>query len=362
MKMASQLSIRCGGRPIVEDREPVTEIVIYQTHDQRTRVQVRLESGTVWLTQSELAELFQTTSQNITAHLRDIYAQGELREEATCKQFLQVRREGDRQVRRRLKHYNLNAVIALGYRVRSVRGTQFRQWATERLHEYVVKGFTMDDERLKDPSAKDYFDELLTRIREIRASEKRFYQKVRDLYVTAVDYDGRSGAAKLFFSKVQNKMLWAVTRHTTAELIADRADPTLVNMGLQSWSGSRARKHDAGVAKNYLLGPEIEELDRIVVMYLDYAEDQARRRNTITMRQWEEKLDSFLSFNERELLTHAGNVSAELTERLAAERYEQFDSQRKELSKREADTDDLMEIEALQQRSAPRPQVGDFKP
>ena len=333
-----------------EEREPATEIVIYQTPDQRTRIHVRLASGTVWLTQAELAELFQTTPQNVTMHLRTIYAEGELQDEATCKQFLQVRREGAREVQRRLKHYNLDAVIALGYRVRSARGTQFRQWATERLHEYVVKGFTMDDERLKEPDAKDYFDELLARIREIRASEKRFYQKVRDLFTTAVDYDGTSDEARLFFSKVQNKMLWAVTTHTAAELISERADPSQSNMGLQTWSGARVRAQDVTVAKNYLQRPEIEELDRIVVMYLDFAEEQVRRRKTTTMREWEERLDAFLTFNERELLTHAGKVRAEVAERLARERYSSFEAQRK-LAERDADdAEDLRAIESLQHR------------
>ena len=234
--------------------------------------------------------------------------------------------------------------------MRSARGTQFRQWATERLHEYVVKGFTMDDERLKEPDAKDYFDELLARIREIRASEKRFYQKVRDLFTTAVDYDGTSDEARRFFSKVQNKMLWAVTTHTAAELISERADPSQSNMGLQTWSGARVRAQDVTVAKNYLQRPEIEELDRIVVMYLDFAEEQVRRRKTTTMREWEERLDAFLTFNERELLTHAGKVRAEVAERLARERYSSFEAQRK-LAERDADdAEDLRAIESLQHR------------
>lgn len=330
--------------------EPKSEVILYQTDDHVTRVQVRLEGNTAWMTQADIADLFQTTTQNITLHLKAIYAEGELREVATCKSYLQVRQEGARQVRRTLKSYNLDAILAVGYRVRSPRGTQFRQWATERLREYLVKGFTMDDARLKEPGGWDYFDELLARIREIRASEKRFYQKVRDLYATAVDYDGKNEAAQLFFSKVQNKMLWAVTGRTAAELIAGRANPALPNMGLQSWTGSRVRKQDTTVAKNYLRRKEIEELDRIVVMYLDFAEDQARRRKTMTMREWEDKLDTFLAFNERELLTHAGKVRAEVAEKLALDRYATFDAQRRLLARDEADAEDLKAIESLQKR------------
>jgi hypothetical protein len=335
-----------------------SEIVLYQTEDQLTRIQVRLEGGTVWLTQSQIAELFQTTPQNVTLHLKAIYRDGELEPEATCKDYLQVRGEGERHVRRSLKHYNLDAILAVGYRVRSARGTQFRQWATTRLREYLVKGFVLDDVRLKEPGGLDYFDELLVRIREIRASEKRFYQKVRDLYATAVDYDSRSEQAQLFFKKVQNKMLWAVTGQTAAELIAGRSNPALPNMGLQSWSGGRVRKHDVVVAKNYLRRPEIEELDRIVVMYLDYAEDQARRRKAMTMADWEEKLNSFLRFNERNLLSHAGKVRAEVAEDLALERFGRFDAQRRVHELEAADAEDLKAIEALQKRLPGKPKSG----
>ena len=332
------------------EEEPTSEIVLYRTDDLGTHIQVRLEGGTVWLTQAQMAELFETTSQNITQHLRAVYSEGELDSKATCKGRLQVRREGERTVRRTIQYYNLEAILAVGFRVRSPRGTQFRQWATQRLQEYLVKGFVLDDARLKVPGGWDYFDELLARIREIRASEKRFYQKVRDLYATAVDYDSRSQAAQVFFKKVQNKMLWAVTGQTAAELIADRSDPALPNMGLQTWTGSRVRKQDTTVAKNYLLRPELEELDRIVVMYLDFAEDQARRRQAMTMRDWEARLDSFLTFNERDLLTHAGKVSAEVAERLAQERYSLFDARRRLQERADADSEDLKAIETLQRR------------
>lgn len=333
-----------------------SEIVLYQTEDQQTRIQVRLDGGTVWLTQAQLADLFQTTPQNITLHLRAIYAEMELDEQATCKEYLQVREEGARTVRRSLRHYNLDAILAVGYRVRSARGVQFRQWATARLREFLIKGFTLDDERLKEPGGRDYFDELLARIREIRASEKRFYQKVRDLYATAVDYEPRSEQAQIFFKKVQNKMLWAVTGRTAAELIAGRSDAALPNMGLQTWSGVHVRKHDVTVAKNYLGEREIEELDRIVVMYLDFAEDQARRRKVMTMAQWEERLDAFLRFNERDLLTHAGKVSAEVAARLARERFETFDEQRRTQEQFEANEDDRRAIETLRERLPPAPE------
>ncbi len=326
------------------------ELILYTTEDGAASVRLRAEGGSVWITQAEMAALFQTTPQNITLHVKAIYAEGELQPEATCKEHLQVRQEGGRQVRRALKHYNLDMILAVGYRVRSLRGTQFRQWATTHLREYLVKGFVMDDERLKEPGGWDYFDELLERIRDIRASEKRFYQKVRDIYATAVDYDPKSEAARLFFKKVQNKMLWAVTGHTAAELISGRANPALPNMGLTSFKGSRVRQGDVTVAKNYLQQPEIDELNRIVVMYLDYAEDMARRRKTMTMREWEDKLDAFLQFNERDVLTHAGKISAQVAERLALERYAEFDARRREAERLAADAEDVRALEQIERQ------------
>lgn len=326
------------------------ELILYTTEDGAASVRLRAEGGSVWITQAEMAALFQTTPQNITLHVKAIYAEGELQPEATCKEHLQVRQEGGRQVRRALKHYNLDMILAVGYRVRSLRGTQFRQWATAHLREYLVKGFVMDDERLKEPGGWDYFDELLERIRDIRASEKRFYQKVRDIYATAVDYDPKSEAAQLFFKKVQNKMLWAITGHTAAELISDRANPALPNMGLTSFKGSRVRQGDVTVAKNYLQQPEIDELNRIVVMYLDYAEDMARRRKTMTMREWEDKLDAFLQFNERDVLTHAGKISAQVAERLALERYAEFDARRREAERLAADAEDVRALEQIERQ------------
>ncbi|MBK7898552.1 MAG: virulence RhuM family protein [Azonexus sp.] len=326
------------------------ELILYTAEDGSVAVQLRAEGGTVWLTQAEIASLFDTTPQNITQHTKAIYAEGELTEGATCKELLQVRQEGGRAVNRTLKHYNLDMILAVGYRVRSLRGTQFRQWATTHLREYLVKGFVMDDARLKEPGGWDYFNELLARIRDIRASEKRFYQKIRDIYATAADYDSKSEAAQLFFKKVQNKMLWAVTGHTAAEIVVERSDPALPNMGLTTWQGGRVRKQDVTIAKNYLNGDEIEALDRIVVMYLDYAEDQAARRKTVTMQEWAEKLDAFLSFNERDVLTHAGKLRADVAERLALERYESFDAARREAARLAADAEDVAALEQMERK------------
>jgi hypothetical protein len=331
------------------------ELILYTAEDGSAAIQLRAEDGTVWLTQAEIATLFDTSKQNVSLHIKNIIAEGELAAAATVKESLTVQTEGKRQVRRSNLRYNLDMILAVGYRVRSPRGTQFRQWATTHLHEYLVKGFVMDDARLKEPGGWDYFDELLARIRDIRASEKRFYQKIRDIYATAVDYDSKSEAAQLFFKKVQNKMLWAVTGQTAPELIAGRADPALPNMGLTSWAGSRVRKQDVTIAKNYLNRDEIEALDRIVVMYLDYAEDQARRRRTLTMRDWEDKLDAFLLFNEREVLTHAGKLRAEVAEKPALERYEHFDAARREAERLAADAEDLAALEQTERRLEGKP-------
>lgn len=325
------------------------ELILYTAEDGKVEIQLRAEGGTVWITQAEMAALFQTTPQNITLHVKAIYAEGELLPEATCKEHLQVRQEAARQVKRSLKHYNLDMILAVGYRVRSLRGTQFRQWATANLREYLVKGFVLDDARLREPGGWDYFDELLARIRTIRASEKRFYQKIRDIYATAVDYDPKSDYAQLFFKKVQNKMLWAITGHTAAELIAERSNAAQPNMGLTTWRGVRVSKQDVAIAKNYLAKEEIEKLDRIVVMYLDYAEDQVQRRKTVTMQEWADKLDAFLSFNERDVLTHAGKLRADVAEKLALERYETFDAARREAARLAADAEDVAALERIEQ-------------
>ncbi len=342
--------------------QPGGEILLYQTEDGRTRIECRFENETLWLTQAQIAELFQTTPQNITLHLKAIYTEGEQSEEATCKSYLQVRPEGGRRVQRQVRHYRLEVVLAVGFRVRSHRGTQFRQWATARLQEYLLKGFVMDDERLKNPpgpGTPDYFDELLERIRDIRASEKRMYLKVRDIFVLAADYRPDDAETLKFFQIIQNKLHWAATGKTAAELIAGRVDHTKPNMGLTSWKGAKVRKPDVTIAKNYLREGEIQELNRIVTMYLDYAEDQARRRNVLYMRDWREKLDAFLQFNERDILANAGKVAKEVADRLALEQYEKFATRRLAV---EAKADEQAFEEAVKKLPAKRPRKKTGKP
>ncbi|MBI2399180.1 MAG: virulence RhuM family protein [Xanthomonadales bacterium] len=292
-----------------------SEIILYQTEDGRTRVQCRFEDETLWLTQVQIAELFQTSVPNINLHLKAIYAEGELAAEATIKSHLMVRLEGARQVSRPVLHYSLPVILAVGFRVRSHRGTQFRQWATARLGEYLVKGFTMDDERLKNPPGKghkDYFDELLERIRDIRSSERRFYQKVLDIYATSVDYTPDAEQSQRFFATVQNKMHWATHGHTAAEVIVERVDAAKPFMGLQSTRpGGVVRRDDVGIAKNYLTEDELQVLNRIVNLYIEYAELQALERKAMTMQDWITKLDEFLKISGRQLLDHAGKISAE---------------------------------------------------
>lgn len=323
---------------------PATEVILYQTEDGRTRVQVRVEEGTVWLSQAALAELYQSTKQNISLHIRNIFEEGELDPSATVKSYLTVQTEGTRQVRRAIEHYNLDVILAVGYRVRSHRGTQFRRWATERLREYLVKGFVLDDERLKAGrgAGPDYFDELLERIRDIRASEKRFYEKLRDLWTLAIDYDPKNEQTRTFFQVVQNKMHFATSGKTAAEIIAERADASKPNMGLTTWKGAKVRKGDVAIAKNYLNEEEIQSLNRIVTMYLDYAEEQAKRRHPLYMKDWQEKLDAFLRFNDRDVLENAGTVSMEVAKRLAEEAYETF--HRRRLAAEASGADELDEV------------------
>ena len=298
----------------MSDGQPVEpkgagEVVLYATEDGQAQVFLRAEGGTVWLSQAELAALFQTTKQNISLHIRNVLAEGELLAGATVKDHLTVQTEGKRQVRRSVQFYSLDMILAVGYRVKSPRGTQFRQWATAHLREYLVKGFVLDDERMKDPQGWDYFDELLQRIRDIRASEKRFYQKVRDLFALSTDYKDDADAAGLFFAEVQNKMLYAVTQRTAAEIIVQRADASQPNMALTAWKANRVRKTDVVVAKNYLDAKEIEELNRIASMFLDYAEDRAQQRKDLRMNDWRDYVSRFVAFNERPLLQGAGKVT-----------------------------------------------------
>ena len=324
-----------------------SELILYQTEDGLAQISLTAIDGTVWLTQDEIADLFDKGRSTIAEHIQNIFSEGELDENSVCRNFRRTAEDGKNYS---VLHYNLNMILAVGFRVRSPRGTQFRRWANTFWKEYLIKGFAMDDERLKQSEKWDYFDELLARIRDIRASEKRFYQKVRDLYTTAVDYDKTSEQAQLFFKKVQNKMLWAVTGQTAAELIAERSDPSQANMGLTSFKGTIIRKDDIGTAKNYLKKDEIDELNRIVTMYLDYAEDRAKRRKTTRMKDWADKLDVFLEFNERNLLTHAGRLSMEVAKKLAAERYVEFDAKRKKAEALAADAEDIKVLEAFEKK------------
>jgi len=321
-----------------------SNFVLYQTDDGQTRIEVRLQDESVWLAQATLTELFQTSKQNISLHLKNIFAEGELAEDRVVKEYLTTAADGKQY---RTKHYNLEAIIAIGYRVKSHRGTQFRRWATERLNEYLVKGFTMDDARLKQVAniGSDYFDEMLERIRDIRSSEKRFYQKIRDIYKLAVDYDPQAEATLEFFKIVQNKLHFAISGKTAAELIADRADAGQPNMGLTAWKGAKVRKGDVTVAKNYLNNEEMDGLNRIVGMYLDYAEDQAKRHRQVFMRDWRTKLDAFLQFNERDILTNAGTVSKAVADQLALEQYEKFNQHRLTM---EAEQETLLDDAELQ--------------
>ncbi len=335
-----------------------SSLLLYTTPDGKEEIEVRLENDTVWLTQASISELFQTTPQNITMHIKEIYSEGEMSESSTCKENLHVQMEGRREVSRKKKFYNLEVIIAVGYRVRSHRGTQFRRWATERLNEYMVKGFTMNDKRLKsvDNIGSDYFDEMLERIRDIRSSEKRFYQKIRDIYKLAVDYDPKAEETLEFFKIVQNKLHFAVSGKTAAELISERADAGRENMGLTSWKGEKVRKNDVTIAKNYLNEEELTNLNRIVTMYLDYAEDQARRHRQIFMRNWREKLDAFLKFNEWDILRNAGKISKEVADALALEQYEIFHHHRLTGEARQESLDDDNALKAIEEKITKRPE------
>ncbi|PCF34134.1 hydroxyacid dehydrogenase [Staphylococcus delphini] len=307
---------------------------MYQTEDGQTKIELRLEDETVWMTQKSLADLYQKSIKTISEHIKHIYDEGELTKEATIRKNQIVQTEGDREVTRESNFYNLEVIIAVGYRVRSHRGTQFRQWATDKINEYLVKGFVMDDARLKEMRniGSDYFDELLERIRDIRASEKRFYMKITDIYATSVDYDPQAEITRTFFATVQNKLHYAIHGMTAAELIQSRADATQNNMGLQSFKGEKVRKNDVTIAKNYLTEKELKSLNRIVTMYLDYAEDQAERQQPMYMSDWIEKLDAFLQFNDRELLHNPGKVSKQVADSLAHSEYLNYNHARNRMN------------------------------
>jgi hypothetical protein len=325
-----------------------SQFVIYQTEDGQTRLDVRFEDETVWLSQAMMAELFQTSSDNVSLHLKNIYGEGELEEAATTEDFSVVRREGNRDIRRNLRHYNLDAIISVGYRVKSHTATRFRQWATRQLREYIVKGFVLDDERLKHPDQPfDYFEELTRRIQDIRTSEKRFYQKITDIYATSVDYDPTLEVSIQFFKTVQNKIHWAITGQTAAEIVHQRAKSSEPNMGLTSWRGSKVRKQDVANAKNYLQEDELQALNNLVEQYLVFAEGQALRRIPMQMVNWLNKLDGFLNLNDRDILQHAGKVSHQMAKQLAEQEYDKYKQHRLGNEAAEADREDLDHLQRL---------------
>lgn len=320
--------------------EGLGKILIYQTEKGDTKIEVYFQDENIWMSQRNIAELFQVTAKTINEHIINIYRDKELEEVSTIRNFRIVQIEGLREIGREVKHYNLNMILAIGYRVRNNRGIHFRRWASNVLTEYMKKGFVMNDERLKNPKefGADYFDELLERIREIRASEARFYHKVKEIFATSIDYDSHSEQADMFFKTVQNKLHYATHGHTAPELIAERADAAKDNMGLTSFKGARVRKSDVTVAKNYLNKEEMDFLNRIVSMYLDYAELMAKRQMPMYMRDWEKKLGEFLEFNEREVLDNPGKVSREVADALAVGEYIKFDGRRRMIT---SDFDEL---------------------
>ena len=327
---------------------PPSNLILYQTEDGKTRIECRFQEESIWLTQAQIGELYQKDVKTINEHLLNIYEEKELDESATIRKFRIVRFEGKREVAREISHYSLQAILAVGFRVRSKRGTQFRQWANERLSDYLVKGFAMDDQRLKQPVTSglpDYFDELLERIRDIRSSEQRLYLRVKDILALAADYQPSDSETQQMFQAVQNKLHFAVTGLTAPEIIAKRVNPELPNMGLTSWKGSRVLKGDVKVAKNYLREEEIRELNRIVGMFLDYAEDQAQRRKQVFLKDWPERLDAFLSFNDRDVLPGLGSISRDAAEQQAFAAYEQFNKRRRLMAEDQGAIDAMAALE-----------------
>jgi hypothetical protein len=334
----------------------MSDLILYTTEDGRSQIKLRAKDQTVWLTQLEMAELFDATKQNISLHLKNIFEDGELDPAATVKDSLTVQIEGGREVQRPVTLYHLDAILAVGYRVRSPRGAQFRRWASTLLKEYLLKGFVMDDERLKNPDGRpDYFDEMLARIRDIRASEKRFYQKVRDLFALSSDYDKTDQATQVFFATVQNLLIYAVTRQTAAELITSRADPNDPHFGLFSWKGTKVRKQDILIAKNYLTEDEIDTLNRLVVIFLETAELRAKRKQETPMAFWKQNVDQIITINGFPLLNHAGSISHKQMEERTGELYLQFDQERKTQEALQADQQDQADLKALETKLKRRP-------
>lgn len=323
-------------------------IIIYNTADGKASVSLYAKDGSVWMNQNQLAELFDTSKQNIGQHISNVLNEGELEQNSVVKNYFTTAADGKKYV---VTFYSLEMILAIGFRVRSKRGTQFRIWANRNLREYMVKGFVMDDERLKNPDGRpDYFDELLERIRDIRASEKRFYQKVCDLFALSSDYDPTDKATQMFFAETQNKLLYAVTGKTAAEIIVSRADATMPNMALSSWKGSVVRKQDVFIAKNYLNEDEIDTLNRLVVIFLESAELRAKNRIDITMKFWHENVDRILEFQDKNILRNAGSISNKQMEAKVREIYDKFDKRRKEYDALKADKQDMEELKQLEEK------------
>jgi len=301
-----------------------TEFLLYRSEDGKIRIETRMENETVWLTINQMAELFGVDKSGISRHLKNIFESGELQREATVAKFASVQNEGVRSVTRKLEYFNLDVIISVGYRVNSMRGTQFRIWATQRLREYLIKGFTLDDLRLKRGGGGNYFDELLARIRDIRSSEKVFWRKILDIYATSIDYDPNTDSSRTFFATIQNKMHWAAHGQTAAEIIYGRANSNKPNMGLTNWLGDGVRKSETAVAKNYLTEEELDILNRIVTAYLEFAELQAMNRNPMYMRDWIARFDDFLKLTGRDILTHAGKIGHEKALEKAHKEYEKY--------------------------------------
>ena len=335
----------------------MNDLILYTTVDGRSQIKLRAKDQTVWLTQLEMAELFDTTKQNISLHLNNLFEEGELVPAATVKESLTVQIEGSREVQRPVNLYNLDAILAVGYRVRSPRGVQFRRWASTVLKDYLIKGFVLDDERLKNPDGRpDYFDKMLERIRDIRASEKRFYQKVRDLFALSSDYDKTDRTTQQFFATVQNILLFAVTGKTAAELIMARANPADPHFGLLTWKGDKVRKTDIVVAKNYLIEDEIDTLNRLVVIFLETAELRAKSKQETRMAFWKQNVDQIIISNGFPLLSNAGSISHQQMESRTADLYEQFDQQRRKQDALLADQQDEADLQALEYKLKRRPQ------
>lgn len=331
----------------------MNSLILYTTEDGRSQIRLRAQGGSVWLTQKEMAQLFDVSTDNVGLHLKNIFADGELEEKSVTEESSVTAADGKNYL---TKLYNLDAILAVGYRVRSPRGVQFRRWASTVLKEYLVKGFVMDDERLKNPDGRpDYFDEMLERIRDIRASEKRFYQKVRDLFALSSDYDKTDKATKVFFATVQNLLIFAVTQKTAGELTTERANPADPHFGLHSWKGEKVRKADIVVAKNYLTEDEIDTLNRLVVIFLETAELRAKQREETRMAFWKENVDQIITSNGFPLLEHAGSVSHEQMEARTEELYLEFDQQRKKQEALAADQQDEADLKALETKIKRRP-------